>query len=139
MVKTRHGAWALMTAFLTLIALGCASSGAKPVAVQNVSSLAGKWTGWVRLPTGGSVPGTLEVSPSGEYVTRAGAFTSQGMAQVKDGSLTMVSTGGTGRLGVSERTSSASLSERPDGMLVLRGTGRDDTGGPFDFEFTRQK
>jgi hypothetical protein len=121
----------------TLNALGCATSGATPVAAKDISSLAGKWTGWVRLPTGGSVPGTFELSPSGEYVTRAGAFTTSGKAQVKDGAMVMVSTGGTGPLGINERTSTASLAER-SGMLVLSGTGRADVG-PFDFEFTRQK
>jgi hypothetical protein len=129
----------LVVALFTLTALGCASTGAKPVAVKDISSLAGKWSGWVRLPTGGSVPGTFELAPSGEYVTRAGAFSSQGRAQVKEGAMVLVATGGSGPLGTTERTSTASLVERSDGMLVLKGTGRDDRGGPFDFEFTRQK
>ena len=127
----------LAIVLITLAAFGCASSGATPVAAKDVSSLAGKWTGWVRLPSGGSIPGTLDVSPTGEYVTRAGSFTTSGKAQVKDGALVMVSTGGSGPLGINERTSTASLGER-SGMLVLSGTGRADVG-PFDFEFTRQK
>lgn len=138
-MKTARGGAGVTLAIVlvALAAFGCASSGATPVAARDVSSLAGKWTGWVRLPTGGSVPGTFELSPSGEYITRAGAFTTSGKAQVKDGAVVMVSTGGTGPLGINERTSTASLAER-SGTLVLSGTGRADVG-PFDFEFTRQQ
>jgi hypothetical protein len=139
MVKHTHGACvALAIALFTLTALGCAGTAAKPVAVKDLSPLAGKWNGWVRQTTGGAVPATFELAPSGQYVTRAGAFSSQGTAQVKDGSIVLMSTGGSGRLGITERTSTASLAERPDGILVLKGAGRDEIG-PFDFEFTRQK
>ena len=120
----------LVIVLFTVAALGCASTAAKPVAAKDLSSLAGKWSGWVRLPTGGSVPATLDLTPSGDYVTRAGAFMTQGKAQVKDGGLVMMSTGASGPLGISVRTSTASLSER-SGMLVLNGTGRGDAG-PFD-------
>jgi hypothetical protein len=60
------------------------------------------------------------------------------MATLKDGNVVMVAPGGTGRLAITERTSIASLGELPDGVLVLKGNGRDEIG-PFDFEFTRQK
>jgi hypothetical protein len=130
----------LAIALLTVTALGCATTGGggTPVAAKDVGSLAGKWTGWVRLPTGGSLPGTLEMSPGGAYTVSAGAFNSKGQAQVKDGAVMLVSTGASGPLAASDRTSTASLAER-SGMQVLRGSGRDATHGPFDFEFTRQK
>jgi hypothetical protein len=128
---------AVAIAVCLLTALGCASTGATPVAAKDVSSLAGTWQGWIRLTRGGSIPATFELTPIGDYVTRTGAFNTQGKAQIKDGAVVLVGTGGTGRLGVSDRTSTASLAER-DGTLILRGTGRDDIG-PFDFEFTKQK
>jgi hypothetical protein len=133
---------ALAIALVVATTLGCASAtggSASPVAARDVASLAGKWNGWVRLPTGGSVPGTLEMSPGGDYVVRAGAFSTQGQAQVKDGGVSMVSTGGTGRLAATDRTSAATLAERSDGTRVLRGSGRDEVNGPFDFEFTKPK
>ena len=129
---------ALAIALVVMTALGCASGGgATPVAAKDTASLAGKWQGWVRLPGGSSVPGTLDMKPSGDYSVAAGSFTTQGQAQVKDGGLSMVSTGGTGRLATSERTSSATLAQRADGTRVLRGSGRDETNGPFDFEFVK--
>ena len=138
MAKARSARVVLIIAFVAMTAFGCASSGVTPMAAQNVPSLAGTWNGWVSLPTGGSTPGTFELSPGGEYVTRAGAFSARGTAQIKDGVVVLVSSGGSGRLGVTERTSTASLGQRADGMLVLKGTGRSDAG-PFDFEFTRPK
>jgi len=129
----------VLIAAVTVAAFGCATSGAaKPVMASDLSALSGKWTGWVSLPGGGSVPGTWELSPSGDYITRAGAFTAQGKAQVKAGALELTSTGGSGPLGTGQRSATALLSEREGGMLVLRGHGHSNAG-PFDFEVTRQK
>ena len=137
---TKRSPWVfVMIAAFSMIAFGCASSGAaKPIAASDLSSLSGKWIGWVNLPTGGSVPGTWELSPSGDYTTRAGAFSATGKAQVKGGALELTSTGGSGPLGAGQRSATAMLSEREDGMLVLRGHGHSNAG-PFDFEVTRQK
>lgn len=136
--KRSPWAFVVITAF-AMAALGCASSGtAKPVAASDLPALSGKWTGWVSLPTGGSVPGTWELSPGGDYVTRAGAFSATGKAVVKAGALELTSTSGSGPLGTGTRTATAFLSEREDGMLVLRGHGHSNAG-PFDFEVARQK
>ena len=70
-------------------------------------------------------------------MTRTGAHNTQGKAHIEGGSIVLVGTSGSGRLGVSPRASTASISER-DGVLIMTGTGRDDIG-PFDFEFTRRK
>jgi hypothetical protein len=83
-------------------------------------------------------PGTLELAPDGSYVARAGAFSAQGTAQVKDGNLVLTSTSTTGGMATGQRTSTASLAQRPDGTLVLTGRGHSDTG-PFDFTVTRPK
>jgi hypothetical protein len=129
----------LMIALVAATVIGCASTGTTtPVAVKDFSGLAGKWTGWIRTTGSGSIPATFELTPGGDYVTRTEGFNTVGKAQVKDGALVLVGTGGTGRLGVSGRTSTAWITERTGGMLVMTGSGRDDIG-PFDFEFTKQK
>ena len=140
MVTTRSSACMLLTIVLFAVTvLGCASGGpTTTVAAKDVSSLAGKWTGWIRSTGSGSTPATFELTPGGDYVTRVEGFNTQGKAQLKDGALILTGTGGTGRLGVSGRTSTASIIERPGGVLVMTGSGRDDIG-PFDFEFTKQK
>jgi hypothetical protein len=140
MVTTRRSACVMLTiALFAVTVIGCMSAGpTTPVAVKDLSSLAGTWTGWIKTTGSGSRPATFELTPGGDYVTRTEGFNTQGKAQVKDGGLVLVGTGGTGRLGVSGRTSTASVVERAGGILVLTGSGRDDIG-PFDFEFTKQK
>jgi hypothetical protein len=80
----------------------------------------------------------LTLSPNGDYVARLGAFVIQGKAEIKDGALMLTSTSTSGGLTTGQRTSTATLSERPDGMLVLSGFGHSDSG-PFNFEVTRKK
>jgi hypothetical protein len=140
MVTTRRSAsMGLTIALIALTVVGCASTGATtPVAVKDVSVLQGKWTGWIRTTGSGTKPATFEVAPSGDYITRTEGFSSQGKAEVKDGSVLLVRTSGSGRLGVSESVSRASLAERANGILVLRGSSRDDIG-PFEFEFVKPK
>lgn len=77
----------------------------------------------MRGPSGGGVPGTLDIATDGTYNLNAGAFTSRGLAQVKDGAMILVATGGTGALAAGERSSTATLGER-EGMWVLKGSGR---------------
>ena len=91
----------------------------------------------MRGPSGGAIPGTFDLAPNGTYVMSAGAFSSRGTAQVKDGTVVLVATGGTGALAAGTRSSTATLGERA-GTWVLTGSGRGEMG-PFDFEVTRQK
>ena len=137
---TRRRAWVMLTiALFAVTVIGCASTGTTaPVAVKDLSSLAGTWTGWIRSTGSGSNPATFELARGGDYVTRTQGFNTQGKAQLKDGALVLMGTGGSGRLGVSGRTSTATVVERAGGVLVMTGSGRDDIG-PFDFEFTKQK
>ena len=139
MVTTRRSACLMLTIVLfATVVIGCATGGpTTPVAVKDLSSLAGKWTGWIRTTGSGSIPATFELSPGGDYTTRTEGFNTVGKAQLKDNAIVLVGTGGSGRLGVSGRTSTASIIER-GGVLVMSGSGRDDIG-PFDFEFTKQK
>jgi len=130
----------IITCF-TISAFGCASPGVrKPIGSNDLASLAGTWVGTLTLPSGAPVVGTLVISPNGDYFTQTGAFVARGQTQVKDGNLVLVPTYTSGGLGLvtGERTSVATLSERPDGTLVLTGNGHSDTG-PFSFEVTRQK
>ena len=141
MVTTRRSAWVALTiALFALTVTGCASSGAPatPVAVKDFSVLAGKWNGWIRTTGSGARPATFEMTPGGDYTTKTEGFATQGKAQVKDGTVVLMGTSGSGQLGLSERTSTASLAERANGVLVLTGSGR-DTIGPFEFEFVKQK
>jgi hypothetical protein len=140
MITIRRSPWvSLPIAIVTLVALGCATSGpSRAIAPDGVSTLAGKWVGTVTLPSGRSVPGTFELMPTGDYATEASGFSARGKAQVKDGNLTLVSTSTSGGVATGQRTSLASLYERPDGTQVLRGTGHSDAG-PFSFEVSRRK
>ena len=138
--------WAsLLIAVVTISALGCASktsapasASAKVIGPYDIPRLAGKWTGTVVLPSGSSVPGTFELSPNGDYSTEAGAFNTRGRAEVKDGNLVLVSKWSAGAMATGQRASVASLHERQDGMLVLKGNGHSDTG-PFSFDVARKK
>ena len=142
MLGTKNGVGLLIVMF-TAVAIGCASTGTpKTIAAGDLPSLAGTWDGTLIPPSGGmgSTPttGTLTLSANGDYAARAGAFAAQGKAQVKDGGLQLTSTSTTGGLATGQRTSTAALSERPDGTLVLTGFGHSDAG-PFNFEVTRRK
>ena len=141
MVSTRSGVWvALMIATLTLSSLGCASGTSKAMGPSDMPLVAGKWVGNVTVPGGTSTPGTLDISPTGDYVVQAGGFGARGKAEIKDGELVFVPTYSSGATGtrMSSRSSTASVSERPDGTLVLTGFGHSDAG-PFNFMATRQK
>jgi hypothetical protein len=140
MVGMRHGVWVyLLTAVFVASALGCASTG-KPkfIGPNDLPSLAGTWTGWVTLPSGRAFEATTDLSRNGDYVMRGGAFSATGRAVVKDGNLLITSTSTTGGIATEQRTSTASLSERQDGSLVLNGFGHADAG-PFNFLLVRQK
>jgi hypothetical protein len=141
MMITKRYVWtALLVAGFAVAALGCAtgSGSRKAIGPNDLPSLAGRWVGDVILPTGKSETGTFDLTPAGDYVTRAGAFSATGRAQVKDGNLLLTSTSTSGGVATGQRTSTASLSQRNDGRLVLTGRGQSDSG-PFNFEVTKQK
>ncbi len=131
----------LLMAVVTVAALGCAgatSGTAKTIGPNDLVSLAGRWVGNITMPSGSSAPGTWDLTPAGDYTTRAGAFSATGKAQVKDGKLQLTSTSMSGGAATGPRTSTASLSQREDGKLVLTGSGHADSG-PFNFEVTKEK
>jgi hypothetical protein len=131
----------LVVVVLAISALSCATAGTpRTIAPGDLSSLAGSWVGTITAPSARGGPGTLELAPSGDYVVRAAAFSAQGRARIEGGRLVLVPTATSGAAGAvtGPRSSVASLSERPDGALVLRGSGHSGTG-PFDFEVVRRK
>jgi len=142
MLRPRRG-MGLLIMMLTAAVIGCASTDtSRGLAPGDLAALAGTWNGTITPPSGGggiaNTEGTLTLSPNGDYVARLGAFVTQGQAEIKDGALMLTSTSTSGGLTTSQRTSTATLSERPDGMLVLSGFGHSDSG-PFNFEVTRKK
>ncbi|MGH7309735.1 MAG: hypothetical protein ACREK6_13675 [Candidatus Rokuibacteriota bacterium] len=140
MKKTMSSVWAFLPiALVTVAGLGCATgTSGTAMAATDLASLAGMWSGSITTPAGRPVPGTLELAPSGDYVARAGSFSAQGKAQVKDGKVMLTSTSTAGGMATGQRTSTANLSKRADGALVLTGNGHADAG-PFSFEVVRQK
>jgi hypothetical protein len=128
---------------LIVVLTGCAGVGAtRNLAPGDLAALAGTWNGTVTPPSGGGgvMPSeaTLTLSPSGDYVFQVGARTSRGKAEIKDGVLKLTSTSVSGGLTTDPPTSSATLSERAGGLLVLTGFGHSDWG-PFNFEVSRKK
>jgi hypothetical protein len=130
----------LLIAVFMVLASSCASTTSKPrfIGPNDLASLAGEWTGWVTLPSGRSFQATTTLTPTGDYTVRGGGFSATGRTAVQDGNLLMTSTSTSGGLATGQRTSTANLSERSDGALVLNGHGHSDAG-PFNFSMVRQK
>jgi hypothetical protein len=142
MVTIRCRVWTvgLIAAFVASAA-GCASSGvSKTIGPNDLPALAGKWAGTITLPSGRPSTGTFDLSANGDYVVQTAGFGATGKAQVKDGQLVLVptTTSGGGGAMTGPRSSTATLSQRPDGSQVLSGTGHSGMG-PFNFEVVRQK
>src|SRR5262245_20564083 len=113
---------------------GCASQGIqKKLTPADAALLPGTWGGTVNPPgTTGIVPASLTIRPDGTYSTEAGAYSSAGKAEIKDGFVQFFSTAGSGALGAGDRSGSAVLMDR-DTTWALVGSGHASTGGPFNF------
>jgi hypothetical protein len=84
------------------------------------------------------VPASLTIRPDGTYSTDAGAFSTSGKAEIKDGFVQFYSTAGSGPMGAGDRSGSAVLMDRETSWALV-GSGHASTGGPFSFEFTKKK
>ena len=138
---TGRRAWTVLCGAMALFVVGCASSGvSRTVGPNDLPSLAGKWSGNISLPGGQTSYGTMDMSPNGDYVVQASGFSAQGKAQVKDGGLVLTPSASSGSIAAraGDRTSTAALSERSDGALVLKGFGQ-SSAGPFNFEVSKPK
>lgn len=137
MNRRRSVGWFTMViGVLSLAAAGCASSGwPKFIGHDELKSVAGTWQGGLIGQTGGLLPMGVTVNADGTYATKAEAYSSQGTASVRDGTL-LLQPAGTSQ--ARERTVMATLSQRDDGALVLTGSGRSEAG-PFSFVVTKMK
>jgi hypothetical protein len=134
--------WTVLFVALVFFVTGCASSGktAKAIGPNDLPSLAGKWSGSMKLPNGANAYGTMDLMPNGDYAVQASGFSAQGKASVKDGNLVLVpisSSGGVDAV-AGGRTSTAALTQRSDGTLQLTGFGHSNAG-PFNFDVTKGK
>ena len=112
------------------------------VYASDLKMLAGTWQGTGKGATGDTIAATLRLSPDGAYSMQAGPWTGQGKAEVRDGALVFVATGGgTGRgeaaAAVGERTGSAVVMDE-GGNWALVGSGRSGSG-PYNFAFRKPK
>jgi hypothetical protein len=137
----QNNAYGFVVVVLILWALaGCASSGTvKQLTAADAVLLAGVWQGTVTPPGGSATqPGTLTIRPDGTYSTEAGAYSSTGKFQIKDGTVHFFSTSGSGGMGAGERSGTASLMDRTT-TWGLEGSGRGSVAGPYNFNFSKAK
>jgi hypothetical protein len=120
---------------------GCAGGGlggrVVPVEPGDMAKLVGTWQGTMIFPSGASWPATLLVYPNGTYATEAGAFTSRGKAQLKNGKLDFITSYTSGGLAVDNRTGSASLVDQGSSWGLV-GSGWADAG-LYNFDFSKPK
>jgi heat shock protein HslJ len=117
---------------------GCASGTVKKVTPADASLLTGTWAGTMYSGQAPSTTATLTVRPDGTYTTQAGAFSSTGKAEIKDGYVHFMSTSGTGGLAAGDRAGSATLMDRGSSWGLV-GNGYGSTGGPYNFDFSKAK
>jgi hypothetical protein len=130
----------LIVALIASVIAGCASQGtAKKLTAADAALLPGTWGGRVNPPGGTSMlPATLTIRPDGTYSTNAGAFSTAGKAEIRDGYVQFFSTSGSGPTGAGDRSGSAVLMDRGTSW-GLEGSGHASTGGPFNFSFSKDK
>jgi hypothetical protein len=138
MVKTTTSRGIAVVTMVAGLIAGCASGTAKQVTPSDASLLTGAWTGNVYATGAPAATGTLTVRPDSTYTLAAGAFSSTGKAEIKDGYVHFMSTGGTGALGSGERSGSATLMDRGSNWGLV-GNGYGSRGGPFNFDFNKAK
>ena len=109
---------------------------AAAVPVTDVSTLAGKWSGWYTGTSGSSVPLEVTVNKDGTYTSRIGTAVGTGTLTVADGGTILASGHLLGPQAPFDRTASAMLTER-NGRPVIKGEGRWDRG-PYSFEMTKE-
>jgi hypothetical protein len=137
MAKTKSHRIAVAMLVAGLVA-GCASGTVKKVTPADASLLTGTWAGNMYSGQAPATTATLTVRPDGTYTTQAGAFSSTGKAEIKDGYVHFMSTSGTGGLAAGDRAGSATLMDRGSSWGLV-GNGYGSTGGPYNFDFSKAK
>jgi hypothetical protein len=117
---------------------GCAGSPretAMALQPNDTIKLSGQWHGVFTAPSGRRFPADLQIFSDGTYVSSAEAYSSRGVARVKDDKLVLVPEMTAGP-NVPIRESTATLMMRSDGIAVLAGFGTTTTG-IYSFELRR--
>jgi hypothetical protein len=130
-------------AFVSIV-LGCALPQQPPpgtvVPVSDVKSLQGRWQGTLIDSRNMGTPASMVINVDGTYHANFGAFSASGtIAPQPTGQLTFTMESGSGPLGATDASSTATLYDR-GGRRVLVGNGR--VGfyqRPFAYELTEQK
>ena len=136
--KTSSRGIAVVVLVAGLVA-GCAASGTvKKLTPADASLLSGTWSGWIYSGQAPDTTATLIVRPDGTYTTEAGAFSSTGKAEIKDGYVHFMSTSGTGGLAAGDRAGSATLMDQGNNWGLV-GNGYGSISGPYNFNFTKAK
>jgi hypothetical protein len=130
MRSDRYGRWAALGLFLVLGLAGCASNAtttpAAPVAVTDVSSVAGKWAGLLSITGSRDREDYVEVTVDGNGAYRASAARTIGVLDTR-GTVTasggrLLITGDSGGRGTATLYTQPPPDER---MLVVNGTASD--------------
>ena len=138
MTKTMGLPGIAMIVLVAGLVAGCASSGTvKKLTPADASLLAGIWQGYVYPAQGNGYSATLTVSPDGSYNLLAGAFSSQGKAEIRNGDVHFASGSATGPV-PGDRSGDATLMDQGSNWGLV-GNGYASIGGPFDFNFTKAK
>ena len=141
MRPAKWGLSVLIAAVAASVIAGCAGAGmggtVVPVEPGDLAKLAGTWQGTMIFPSGASYPATLFVYPNGTYATEAGAFTSKGQAQLKNGRFDFITNYTSGGLTVDNRTGSATLVDKGTSWGLV-GSGWADAG-LYNFDFSKPK
>ena len=125
------------------VALGCASASSPPgtvIAVTDVRSVNGRWTGTLINEHNMGTPLEVVIGPDATYRMRFADTTATGTVTLRpDGQLAFTMTGATGLLGPASAASTAVLYDR-GGKRVLMGNGRIGLRQhPFSWEATEAR
>jgi hypothetical protein len=143
MAKLRKVQSIVMAVLVAGAVAGCSATGgpagtAKQVTSADAPSLTGTWNGLVSPSSGSNYPATLMVSPDGSYTTSGGPFMTEGKMQIVNGHIHFVSTGGTGAMGVADRSGTAVVMDRGSSWGLV-GNGYSSVTGPYNFDFNKTK
>jgi hypothetical protein len=105
--------------------------------VKDVKSLAGKWTGTARPPSGKAFPVEVQIQPDGSYTSMIGATTGKGTIKIEGGKI-MAEGHLSGPAGVAAGAGKSQLTvTTKGGKQMISGAGRNEAG-PFDYELTKR-
>jgi hypothetical protein len=133
-MRTARSVLVLALTFVVFTAVYVSAQQASP---RDISSLAGKWVGWVTPTSGSQFPVEIQVQPDGSYTSMMGSRMGQGTIKSDGGKL--MAEGhitGAGSAAAGAGRSELTLATK-DGKHVISGAGRDDQG-PYNFILTKQ-